>query len=193
MPSSGVSPLVAGVSDPVAIVVALLARLRVPLGFVFGALVLRLAEPTARSLTLGGLIAALGEALRIWAAGHLNKSREVTMSGPYRWLAHPLYVGSSIMGAGLAIASANVVAAVLVSIYLGVAVTAAVRSEEAFLRRAFGERYQLYRAARAGETATGECRRFSAARAMANREHRAAIGLAVAVLLLLLKASYNGS
>ena len=118
MPSSSVSQLVAGVSDPEAIVVALLARLRVPLGFVFGALVLRLAEPTARSLTLGGLIAALGEALRIWAAGHLNKSREVTMSGPYRWLAHPLYVGSSIMGAGLAIASANVGAAVLVTIYL---------------------------------------------------------------------------
>ena len=29
-------------------------------------------------------VAALGEALRIWAAGHLNKSREVTSSGPYR-------------------------------------------------------------------------------------------------------------
>ena len=30
-----------------------------------------------------------------------NKAREVTSSGPYRWFAHPLYVGSSIMGAGL--------------------------------------------------------------------------------------------
>jgi hypothetical protein len=30
------------------------------------------------------------------------------------------------------------------------------------------------------------------ARAIANHEHRAAIGLAVAVLLLLLKATYNG-
>jgi len=42
--------------------------------------------------------------------------------------------------------------------------------------------------------ATGDKpRRFSAARAIANREHRAAIGLAVAVLLLLLKATYNGA
>jgi protein-S-isoprenylcysteine O-methyltransferase Ste14 len=193
-PSSSVSPLVAAVSDSGATVVSLLARLRVPLGFVFGALVLRLAQPTARSLMLGGLIAALGEALRIWAAGHLNKSREVTMSGPYRWLAHPLYVGSSIMGAGLAIASANVVAAVLVTIYLGAAITAAVRTEEAFLRRAFGARYERYRRASAGEAATIDAlRRFSAARAMANREHRAAIGLFVGVLLLLLKATYNGS
>jgi len=182
------------VSDTGGAVVSLLARLRVSLGFVFGALVLWLAQPTARSLLLGGVLAALGEGLRVWAAGHLNKSREVTMSGPYRWLAHPLYVGSSIMGAGLAIASANVVAAVLVTIYLGAAVTAAVRSEEAFLRHAFGERYVRYRTASAGVAANGERRRrFSAARAMANREHRAAIGLAVAVLLLLLKATYNGS
>jgi protein-S-isoprenylcysteine O-methyltransferase Ste14 len=194
MPSSSVSPLVAAVSDPGGTVVSLLARLRVPLGFVFGALVLWLAQPTAGSLMLGSLFAALGEGLRIWAAGHLNKSREVTMSGPYRWLAHPLYVGSSIMGAGLAIASANVVTAVLVTIYLGAAVTAAVRSEEAFLRRAFGARYERYRGASAGEAATIDARRrFSAARAMANREHRAAIGLAVAVLLLLLKATYNGA
>jgi len=194
VPSSSVSPLVAAVSDPGRRVVSLVARLRVSLGFVIGALVLWLAQPTARSLLLGGVLAALGEGLRVWAAGHLNKSREVTMSGPYRWLAHPLYVGSSIMGAGLAIASANVVAAVLVMIYLGAAVTAAVRSEEAFLRRAFGERYGRYRAASAGVTATGDKpRRFSAARAIANREHRAAIGLAVAVLLLLLKATYNGA
>jgi protein-S-isoprenylcysteine O-methyltransferase Ste14 len=194
MPSSSVSPLVATVSDPEGAVVSLLARLRVPLGFLFGALVLWLAQPTARSLMLGGLFAAFGEGLRIWAAGHLNKSREVTMSGPYRWLAHPLYVGSSIMGAGLAIASANLVTAVLVTIYLGAAVTAAVRSEEAFLRRSFGERYERYRGGSAGEAATSDARRrFSAAQAMANREHRAAIGLAVAVLLLLLKATYNGS
>lgn len=181
-------------SDPGGAVVSLLARLRVSLGFLFGALVLWLAQPTTRSLMLGGLFAVFGEALRIWAAGHLNKSREVTTSGPYRWLAHPLYAGSAIMGAGLAIASANRVAAVLVAIYLGAAVTAAVRSEEAFLHRAFGERYERYRGSIAGGTATSDARRrFSAARAVANREHRAAIGLAIAVLLLLLKATYNGA
>jgi protein-S-isoprenylcysteine O-methyltransferase Ste14 len=194
VPSSDVSPRVGAVSDPGGAVVSLLARLRVSLGFVFGALVLWLAQPTLTSLMLGALFAVLGEALRIWAAGHLNKSREVTTSGPYRWLAHPLYAGSAIMGAGLAIASANRVAALLVAIYLGATVTAAVRSEEAFLHRAFGERYERYRGSRADETATsGARRRFSAARAVANREHRAAIGLAIAVLLLLLKATYNGS
>ena len=85
---------------------ARLARRRVALGFVVGALVLWLARADARrSLASARRSPALGEALRIWAAGHLDKAREVTASGPYRWFAHPLYVGSSVMGVGLAVAS----------------------------------------------------------------------------------------
>src|SRR6185295_17972934 len=52
-----------------------LARMRVTLGFLAGGFVLALAHPTARSLAAGLSIAALGEALRIWASGHLNKAR----------------------------------------------------------------------------------------------------------------------
>jgi len=173
-----------------------LTRRRVSLGFVSGALVLWLAQPTAPALAAGAAVACAGEALRIWAAGHLNKSREITSSGPYRWLAHPLYVGSSIMGAGLAIAAANAAAAALIGIYLAATLTTAVRREEAFLRGTFGDRYDRYRRAKAGAAAPNSRdhvgRPFSAAQALANREHRAAIGLAVAVLLLLLKATYNG-
>ena len=64
---------------------------RVPLGFVLRVLVLWLARADARRRSrVAAAIALVGEALRIWAAGHLNKSREVTSSGPYRWFAHPL-------------------------------------------------------------------------------------------------------
>src|SRR5580765_597027 len=86
-----------------------LARLRVPLGFLCAIVVLWLAQPTGRSLLWGSLLAMVGESLRLWAAGHLNKSREVTTSGPYRWIGHPLYAGSLIMGAGLAIAADDIV------------------------------------------------------------------------------------
>ena len=160
-----------------------------PLGFAFGLGVLYLAEPTRTSLALGTAIAAVGEAFRIWAAGHLNKSREVTSSGPYRWFAHPLYVGSSVMGAGLAVAGSSAAVAVLIALYLGVTLAAAIRTEEVYLRRRFGDEYDRYR--RAGVVAEG--RRFSVAQAVANREYRAVIGLALAVLLLLLKATYNGT
>ena len=163
-----------------------LARRRVTLGFVFGALVLWLAEPTPRTLAAGVPLAAAGEALRIWAAGHLNKSREVTSSGPYRWFAHPLYIGSSVMGAGLAIAAGSVIVALLVAVYLATTLTAAIRSEEAFLRRTFGDRYAEYRRG-AAEKGTTPGRRFAVSQAIANGEHRAVAGLLIAVLLLALK------
>jgi protein-S-isoprenylcysteine O-methyltransferase Ste14 len=176
-------------------VMATLARFRVALGFVVGVLVLVLAQPTGRSLAIGMSIAALGEAIRIWAAGHLRKSREVTVSGPYRWVAHPLYVGSSVMGVGLAIAAASVPVAVLIGVYLVATLTAAVKNEEAFLRRTFGDQYDLYKsgvAAKRRERSVASSRRFSLAQARANREYRAVAGLGIAILLLIWKATYNG-
>ena len=174
--------------------IAVLARLRVALGFVFGVLVLILAQPTGRSLAVGMSIAACGEAMRIWAAGHLHKAREVTASGPYRWLAHPLYVGSSVMGAGLAVACANWIVAVLIAVYLASTLTAAIKSEEAFLRRTFGDQYDLYRSGIAArrKAARGSGRSFDPAQAIANREYRAVVGFVIALLLLVWKATYNG-
>jgi len=175
--------------------IGVIARMRVALGFVFGVLVLILAQPTARSLLVGMSIAAVGELFRIWAAGHLHKSREVTASGPYRFVPHPLYVGSSVMGVGLAIACGSVLVAVLIAIYLVTTLTAAIKSEEAFLRRTFGDQYDLYRsgvAAKRRDRATAR-RRFSAAQAIANREYRAVVGFLIALLLLVWKATYNGA
>jgi hypothetical protein len=170
-----------------------LARRRVVLGFVAGAFVLWFAQPTGSTLAAGTAVALAGEGLRVWAAGHLNKAREVTTSGPYRWLAHPLYVGSSIMGVGLALVANSFVVTAIVGLYLVATLGAAVRSEEAFLHRAFGERYGRYRRGAGGSAGAGELerRRFSLAQAMANREYRAVAGLVVAVLLLALKATYN--
>jgi len=178
------------------VVIHALARLRVTLGFVFGALVLALARPTPRSLAIGFGIAALGEAIRIWAAGHLNKSREVTTSGPYRWVAHPLYVGSAVMGVGLAIAGASLTATTVIAAYLVTTLTAAVKSEETYLRRTFGEQYELYRESQRArrQLNTGRAqRRFSLELARSNREYRAVAGFLVAILLLVLKAAYNGA
>lgn len=163
-----------------------LARRRVTLGFVFGALALWFAQPTAASLVPGAAIAAIGEGLRVWAAGHLRKSSEVTTSGPYKLFAHPLYVGSAILGVGLAVASASVIVALLVGAYLTVTLTAAIREEEAFLGRRFGSQYSEYRRRGTGDEAS---RRFSMAQAIANREHRAVAGVVAVLLLLLWKSS----
>jgi protein-S-isoprenylcysteine O-methyltransferase Ste14 len=168
-----------------------LARLRVPIGFACGVLVLWLARPTARSLLVGFAIACVGELLRIWAAGHLEKSREVTRSGPYRWLRHPLYVGSSIMSAGLAVACWSVPVALLVVAYMVSTLTAAIRTENAFLRATFGADYAAWLdASRRNDPTVTVQRRFSLARARRNREHRALTGLFLAFTLLVLRAFF---
>jgi protein-S-isoprenylcysteine O-methyltransferase Ste14 len=167
----------------------IIARLRVALGFTCGVFVFWLATPTRTTIVAGLAVAVVGEAFRFWASGHLNKSREVTRSGPYRFVAHPLYVGSSVIGAGLAVASGSVAVAVIVAAYLAITLTAAIRSEEAFLRRAFGGDYDAYK--RTGIVHTAQ--RFSLARALANREHRAVAGLLAALLLMAWKATYNGA
>jgi len=164
-------------------VTRLLARWRVFLGFVFAALVLWLAAPTRNSLMLGAAIAVLGESLRLWAAGHLEKSKEVTTSGPYRFTRHPLYLGSSTIGAGIAVASHNPIVAVLVVAYMALTLTAAMRSEEAHLREKFGDAYDAY----AQKRAAPMDRPFSWARAIGNREHHTMLGLAAGLALLALK------
>jgi protein-S-isoprenylcysteine O-methyltransferase Ste14 len=160
-----------------------IARKRVALGFACGAIVAWLARPTVGSMVAGFAVAAAGEALRIWAAGHLEKGREVTMSGPYRFTRHPLYVGSAIMGVGLAIAAHRVSVAALVLGYLGVTLGAAISREEAHLTEKFGSAYPAYR----NGLMRGEARRFSLRRAARNREYRAVIGLFVAFALLALR------
>src|SRR5262245_45588575 len=178
-----------------------LARWRVPAGFLVAAVVFILASPTRLSLMVGGAVAIAGESLRLWAAGHLRKSSEVTVSGPYRYFAHPLYVGSTIMGAGLAIACNRASVIALVAAYLLVTIGAAVRSEEAMLRGRFGSAYDSYRRGgsaprpsdQASEVSHPEvARRFSLAQAAANREYRAVVGVLIAWLLLLFKGAYNG-
>ena len=164
-----------------------LARTRVPLGFLGGAVALWLAHPTWRSLAAGAAVAALGEAIRVWAAGHLEKGREVTRSGPYRWTAHPLYLGSAVIALGIIVSGRSLALAVLVAAYVLLAIGGAIRNEQAELRAAFGREYDDYLAGNQA-AAAGGVRRFSLARAFRNREYRAVAGILAALALFALKA-----
>ena len=97
-------------------IVAALARWRVPLGFAVALSVIVFAQPIWISWEVGFAIGLAGEAIRIWAAGHLEKGREVTQSGPYQWTGHPLYFGSSVMALGVAVACHSVIVAAFILI-----------------------------------------------------------------------------
>jgi protein-S-isoprenylcysteine O-methyltransferase Ste14 len=120
------------------------ARWRVPLGFAAGIVYLVLARPTPAFLAAGSALALAGLALRAWAAGCLEKNERLAIGGPYARTRNPLYLGSSLMGAGFAIAGrslimAAVLAALMVFIYAPV-----IRREAEFLEGRFGGGYRGY-------------------------------------------------
>jgi len=160
----------------------LIARWRVPLGFLSAAVAFVLARPSSLSLTVGLLVAVPGELLRIWAAGHIEKGREITRSGPYRYVRHPLYLGSTLLGVGFGIAARSGIVLALTVSYLAVTLVAAMRSEEAVLDTKFAGAYAAYRAGLSEPVA----RPFSWARVVKNREYRAVVGLVAAFAVLAL-------
>ena len=164
-----------------------LARRRVALGFVAGLIAVLTAQPTWTSWTFGLAVACAGEAIRVWAAGHLEKGREVTTSGPYQFMRHPLYVGSSVMALGVVMAARSIPLAVMTTIYMVATIGAAMSAEEAHLRQKFGAAYDRYARAEGMNVR----RRFSLERAIRNREYRAASGLLAGFLILALKVAFN--
>ena len=124
----------------------LVARLRVPSGFLLVAAFAWFSRPTARSLAVGIPVAVLGLALRAWAAGCLAKNQQLATGGPYAYTRNPLYAGTLIVAAGLALASrslglAALFAAVFLLVYLPV-----IQNEEQHLRQLFPN-YAAYAAA----------------------------------------------
>src|SRR5688572_3999794 len=52
---------------------------------------------------LGLIPIALGQVVRIWAAGHLSKNKELTTTGPYAYVKNPLYVGTFLIMVGFGV------------------------------------------------------------------------------------------
>jgi protein-S-isoprenylcysteine O-methyltransferase Ste14 len=172
-------------------------RWRVPLGFACAALFLIFAQPSTATLIVGGIIALPGLALRAWATGHLRKNSALATTGPYAYTRNPLYLGSFLMGLGFTIASGRwFLGFVFAALFLGIYVPV-MRVESATLAGLFGDSYQKY--AQAVPLFLPRLRGYEQASRVATfdpvlyrryREHRAAIGLVFAWILLALRAYY---
>jgi protein-S-isoprenylcysteine O-methyltransferase Ste14 len=154
-----------------------------------GVLVLWLARPSSSSLAIGLPLALLGEGVRIWASGHIEKTKSLATGGPYAHSRNPLYVGSLLLGLGLAVASASVGVVIAVAAYFAAFYPAVMREESGFLARKFPEEYAAWAGAvplflprlrPSGPRSS----RFDWARVSMNREWRTALAVPVAVVLL---------
>jgi hypothetical protein len=149
-----------------------------------------LARPDARSLFLGATLAVLGEAVRVWASGHIEKTQVLATGGPYAHTRNPLYFGSLLMGLGLALGSASPWVVGAVAFYFALFYPAVIREEAGFLRQKFGAEYEIWSAAVPlflPRLSPGGPRssRFEWGRVRRNREWRTALALPAALLLLL--------
>lgn len=68
--------------------------------FILIALLIIFARPQLPLFLVGVPLIAAGEVLRLWAAGHLSKNREVTTTGPYAYVKNPLYLGTFLIMVG---------------------------------------------------------------------------------------------
>lgn len=105
------------------------------------------ARPNPYSVSIGILLVAIGEGMRIWAAGHLQRNQELTTSGPYAYLRDPLYfgrlfllLGFCIMGWGYDLA----LLAVGLGIFFLQYMPRKYKKEMGRLERLFGEEYRKY-------------------------------------------------
>ncbi len=119
------------------------ARLRVLLGFLMFAAFVVFSAPDARSLAWGLPLAAAGLALRGWAAGHLAKNERLATGGPYAHVRNPLYLGTALAAAGVAVASRSPWLALFFAAVFTLAYLPAIELEEQHLEKLFPE-YAAY-------------------------------------------------
>lgn len=131
----------------------------------------------------------LGEAVRLWASGHIEKTQALATGGPYAHTRNPLYLGSLLLGLGIAVAAASPWVVLAVLVYFAAFYPAVVRGEAAFLAGKFGDEYAAWaravplflpRPLPAGPRAT----RFDWGRVRRNREWRTALAVPAVLLLL---------
>jgi hypothetical protein len=168
-----------------------LCRWRVRAGLIGTVLVIILAKPDLSSLITGLAVSLPGLLLRTWAAGHLKKDKELTVSGPYKYSRNPLYLGNLIIGLGIIIASRSLWVFGIFIVYFLLFYPLIIQVEAEKMKKLFLKEYEAY----AKKTpvlfpykrpfSTVKKNRFRGLLFRKNKEWRALIGTVLLWLVLL--------
>ena len=168
-------------------------RIRVPAGFVLLPLLLIASRPTLPWLIPGSCLAVAGLGIRAWASGYLRKNRELTTAGPYAHTRNPLYLGTFLLGTGVALSTGSLwFVAVFVTFYLLIYVPV-MSAEAKTMDDLFPREYEDYRREvplflpRAIPYRGRPSRHFERSAYLRHREYRAAIGLVIVYALMAAK------
>jgi protein-S-isoprenylcysteine O-methyltransferase Ste14 len=126
-------------------------RPRLLASYALVALVILSARPTLGAMLGGLLLIGLGEGLRLWATGYLHKTESLTVSGPYGYIRHPLYLGTLLISTGFVIMASFWAGYVMWGLFLigyfGYYMPYKNRIEGARLESLFRDDYRRYEAA----------------------------------------------
>lgn len=124
-------------------------RLRQSGGLLLIAWLMRHGRPRHRSrFWLGAAAALIGSAIRLWAAGYIEKNQQLAQGGPYRYMRHPLYTGMITLLLGVGLACGLEWALPLLTVFLLAFYPEVIQREDAWLRHRFGQQWEVWAAAR---------------------------------------------
>jgi protein-S-isoprenylcysteine O-methyltransferase Ste14 len=169
----------------------------VRIGYLAGALALALAHPRPAWVLAGVALTLVGEALRVWASGHIEKTQRLATGGPYAHTQNPLYLGSTLMALGFVLACSSIWVTLAAGLYFVLFYPRAIRAEAAFLAEKFPGEHAAWSTAvprfiprlnPAGPAAS----RFAWQRVRLNKEWRTCLALPLVFGLLLLRVRLGG-
>ena len=173
-------------------ITGIVARWRVRAGYALALAVLWFARPTLHSIAFGAAIGLVGLAVRAYAAGYLQKQDVLTVAGPYAHTRNPLYLGSSILALGAAVATHSWISAAILLFYFAIVYSVVMRREAEELRGHHGAAFEEYARSvpaffprlTAARLSAGGSGAFSMSQYRKNHEYEAAIGYLVLLVVL---------
>ena len=96
-----------------------------------------LSQPTLYFFIVGCLFVLDGLLIRLYASGFVYKNKELSTSGPYAYVRHPLYTGNILILIGISLASGCISAFVISIIFFWFYYPAAIEYEDRKLKSLF--------------------------------------------------------
>jgi protein-S-isoprenylcysteine O-methyltransferase Ste14 len=93
---------------------------------------------------VGLTLVVCGVLIRTWAAGTLRKREILVQDGPYKFIRHPLYLGSFLLTTGFFVLCGLTLSLILIVVPIFLAYVFAIRHEERFLADKFGQEWVNY-------------------------------------------------
>ena len=103
-----------------------------------------LSQPTLYFFILGCLLVLDGLLIRLYASGFVYKNKELSTSGPYAYVRHPLYTGNILILIGISFAAGSISALVISIIFFWFYYPAAIEYEDRKLKSLFPDSWDSW-------------------------------------------------